>query len=188
MSIYHGFSQELKITATMIALKLAPAVRKSNSEKIERFEKKKRERDKLVMEEGKAKMTDLMIDRLIYRRMWDSERAWKTQAEVKKGLKEIEFKKDKISALQDNIQMHYLGMGREDAQTNFSKGGAPLSVPQLTATSIETLKIYKGKTVSDNRRQQCQDKISCRLLERYIIEKVKQLDFENARKIHDFDI
>ena len=50
------------MTATMIALKLAPAVRKSNSEKIERFEKKKRARDKLVMEEGRANMTDLMID------------------------------------------------------------------------------------------------------------------------------
>ena len=62
VSIYHGLPEELKMTATMIALKLAPAVRKSNSEKIERFEKKKRERDKLVIEEGQAKMTDLMID------------------------------------------------------------------------------------------------------------------------------
>ena len=66
INIYHGFPEELKITATMVALKLALAVRKSNSDKIERFENKKRERDKLVMEEGRAKMTDLMIDRLIY--------------------------------------------------------------------------------------------------------------------------
>ena len=78
------------------------------------------------MEEGQSKMTDLMIDLLIYRRMWDSERVWKTPAEVKKGLKEFEFKKDKIAALQDNIQIHYLGMGREDTQTNWSKGGEPL--------------------------------------------------------------
>ena len=63
------------MTATMVALKLASAVRKSNSDKQERFERKKRERDKVLMEEGRAKMTDLMIDRLIYRRMWDSERA-----------------------------------------------------------------------------------------------------------------
>ena len=42
MSIYHGLTEELKITATMVALKLAPAVRKSNSEKIERFEKKEK--------------------------------------------------------------------------------------------------------------------------------------------------
>ena len=87
MSIYHGLPEELKITATMVALKLAPAVIKSNSDKQERFERKKRERDKVLMEEGRAAMTDLMIDRLIYRRTWDSERAWKTIGEVKRGLK-----------------------------------------------------------------------------------------------------
>ena len=48
----------------VVALKLAPTVRKSNSEKIEWFEKKKREREKLVTEEGRTKMSDLMIDRL----------------------------------------------------------------------------------------------------------------------------
>ena len=57
----------------MVALKLAQAVRKSNSDKVERLEEKKRARDKLVTEENQAKMTDLMIDRLIYRRIWDSE-------------------------------------------------------------------------------------------------------------------
>ena len=88
MSIYHGLPEELKITATMVALKLAPTVRKSNSDKQERFEKMKRARDKVVMEEGRAKMTDLMIDRLIYRRMWNSERAWKTAEDDKKGLKQ----------------------------------------------------------------------------------------------------
>ena len=45
----------------MVALKLAPAVRKSNFDKIERSEGK-RARDKLVTEEGRAKMTDLMLD------------------------------------------------------------------------------------------------------------------------------
>ena len=81
--------------------------------------------------------------------MWDSERVWKTPAEVKKGLKEIEFKKDKIAALQDKMQMHYLGMGREETQTNWLKGGVPLSVPQLVARLIEILKMYEGKPVSD---------------------------------------
>jgi len=40
-------------------------------------------------------------------------------------------------------------MGREDAQTNWSKGGAPLSVLQLTARLIEILKMYKEKPVPD---------------------------------------
>ena len=64
--LYHDLPEELKITATMVALKLAPAVRKSNSDKIERFETKKRARDKLVIEEVRDKMPDIMIDRLIY--------------------------------------------------------------------------------------------------------------------------
>ena len=171
----------------MVALKLAPAVRKSNSDKQERFEKKKRARDKLVMEEGRAKMTDLMIDRLIYRRMWDSERAWKTPSEVKKGLKAIEFKRDKIAALQDNIQMHYLGMGREEAQTNWSKGRVPLSVPQLTARLIEILKMYKGKTVPDEPESTMPRRKQLPVVGT-LIEKVKQLDFENVRKIGGFNI
>ena len=67
-------------------MKLAPTVRKSNSDKIERFEKNQRARDKSVTEKGRAKMTDIMIDRLIYRCMWDSKLVWKTAAEVKKEL------------------------------------------------------------------------------------------------------
>ena len=151
MSIYHGFSRGTEDNCNHGCVETCTSyiVRKSNSDKIERSEKKKRERDNLVMEEGRAKMKDLMIHRVIYRRMWDSERVWKTPAEVKKGLKEIEFKKDKIAALQDKMQMHYLGMGREETQTNWLKGGVPLSVPQLVARLIEILKMYEGKPVSD---------------------------------------
>ena len=39
VSIYHGLPEELRITATMVALKLAPAARKFNSDKTEQFEK-----------------------------------------------------------------------------------------------------------------------------------------------------
>ena len=58
---------------------------------------------------------------------------WKTPAAVKKGPKEIKFKKDNIAALQDNIQMHYFGMGIEGAQTNLSKGVAMLSALSSSA-------------------------------------------------------
>ena len=86
VSLYFGLPEELRITATMTAVKLAPDVRKSNNNKQTRFEEKKRERDKLVMQEGNDKMTDLMINRMIYRRMYESDRAWKTVAAVRKGL------------------------------------------------------------------------------------------------------
>ena len=67
------------------------------------------------MQEGMDDKTDLMIDRLIYRQMWDSNWAWKTAKAVRKGVKELQFKKDNILGLKDNIQMHYSGLGREDA-------------------------------------------------------------------------
>ena len=66
MSLYFGLQEELRITKTMTAVKLAPAVRKSNNNKHTRFKENKGERDKLVMQEGSDKMTDLLIDRLIY--------------------------------------------------------------------------------------------------------------------------
>ena len=55
VSLYFGLPEELRITATMTAVKLDPAVRKSNNNKQTRFEEKKRERDKLVMQEGNKK-------------------------------------------------------------------------------------------------------------------------------------
>ena len=118
--------------------------------------------------------------------MWDSERAWKTLSEVKKELKEIEFKKDKIAALQDNIQMHYLGMRREDTQTNWSKDRAPLSVPQLTKRLIEILKMYKGKLVPDEPESIMPRRKQLRVVGT-LIEKVKELEAENVRKIGDFN-
>ena len=54
-------------TAVIVAaVKLAPAVRKSNNNNQTWFEENKRERDKLVMQEGNNKMTHVMINRLIY--------------------------------------------------------------------------------------------------------------------------
>ena len=87
----------------MTAVKLAPAVRKSNNNKQTRFEENNCERDKLVMQEGNDKITNLMIDQLIYRRMYESDRAWKTFAAVRKGVKDIKYNKDKMAGLRENI-------------------------------------------------------------------------------------
>ena len=121
VSLYFGLPEDLRITATMTAVKLAPAVRKSNNNKQTSFEEKNRKREKLVMQEGNNKMTDLMINRLIYQRKYESDRAWKTAAAVRKGLKDLKYNKDKMAGLRDNILMHYLGMGRADAQKNWSE-------------------------------------------------------------------
>ena len=80
VSLYFDLPEELRITATITAVKLAPDVRKPNKNKQTSFEEKKRERDKMVMQEGNDKMTVLSINWLIYRRMYESDRAWKTVA------------------------------------------------------------------------------------------------------------
>ena len=92
-SIFHGLPEELRITAMMTAVEMAPMVRKANTAHIERLERRNFERNKLKIEEGLKGCTDLMIDRLIYRRMWDSDRAWKTKTAVKNGLKKLKLKK-----------------------------------------------------------------------------------------------
>ena len=93
--MYFGLPSEFRITATITAVKLAPAVRKSNNNKHTCFKEKKRERDKLVMQEGNDKITNLMIDRLIYRRMYESVRALKIAAAVRNGVKNLKYNKDK---------------------------------------------------------------------------------------------
>ena len=66
LSLYFGLPEELWITATMTAVKSAQAVRNSNNNKQTRFKENKSERDNLVMQEGNDKITNLMINRLIY--------------------------------------------------------------------------------------------------------------------------
>ena len=118
--MYFGLPVELRIPVTKTAVKLDPVVRKSNNNKQTHFEEKKRERDKFVMQEGNDKMTNLMIDRLIYRRIYESDRVWKTVADMIKGVKYLKYNKDKMEGLRDNIQMRYLGIGRADAQKHWS--------------------------------------------------------------------
>ena len=66
-------------------MKRAPAVRKTNSDKQERFELQERARDKVLMEEGRDAAIDKMIDHLIYRILLDSDRARKTAKAVWDG-------------------------------------------------------------------------------------------------------
>ena len=61
--------------------------------------------------------------------MYESDRAWKTVAAVRKGLKDLKNNKENMSGLRDNIQMHYLGMGRADAQTNWSENRKQKTIP-----------------------------------------------------------
>ena len=72
----------------------------------------KQERDKLVKREGLEKAIDELIHCLIFRQVWDSGWRWKTAGEVKKIVRVLKLRKEKESGLEENIQMHYKGLGQ----------------------------------------------------------------------------
>ena len=55
-----------------------------------------------------------------------------------------------MAGLRDNIQMHYLGMGRADAQTNGSENHKQKTIPQLTDRLINIIKMLKNVPVPDD--------------------------------------
>ena len=46
--------------------------------------------------------------------------------------------------------MHYLGLGRADAQTNWSDNRKKKTIPQLTDRLIEIIKMFKNVPVPDD--------------------------------------
>jgi len=58
----------------------------------------------------------------------------KTANDVASCLKSLKYKKDKLQALKDNIQICYKGFGWENWHTHWSSGGVSYSVPELTKT------------------------------------------------------
>ena len=69
---------------------------------------------------------------------------------MRKGLKDLKYNKDKMAGLRENIQMHYLGMGRADAQTNWSENCKQKTISQLTDRLIEIIKMFKNVPIPDN--------------------------------------
>ena len=65
----------------------------------------------MIKKEGLEKAGNEFIECLIYRRMWDSDRWWKTAAEVRRGVKQFKYNKDKDQGLKDNIMMRFKGFG-----------------------------------------------------------------------------
>jgi len=68
------------------------------------------------------KATNIQIECLIHWAMKNSGRYWKSAAEVKAGLRKLNYVKDKEAALKDNINIRYLGFfleAREDPQKNY---------------------------------------------------------------------
>ena len=106
-------------------------------------------RRKLIKELGLETASVLYIECLIYHQLWLSDRCWKTPAQVRKGMKALKYKKDKESALKENIQICFKRFGWEVARTAWSKDRKKHSIPWLQARLIEIIQNTKNMRVPD---------------------------------------
>ena len=106
---------------------------------------------------------------------------------MRKGLKDLKYNKDKMLGLRENIQMYYLGMGRADAQTNWSENHKQKTIPQLTDRLIEIIKMFKNVPVPDDPNttmpQRKQQPVVGTLTH-----KVRQLNREREKKLEGFNM
>ena len=80
------------------------------------------------MQQMKAELTqeklfehakDEFIEAIIYHMMCSSDACWNTIRAVTEVLKKLKYKKDKLGALKDNIQIRYLGLGWNKCKTRW---------------------------------------------------------------------
>ena len=69
----------------------------------------------------------------------------KTSNDVTSGLKKLKYKKDKLQALKDHIQIRYRGFGWDEWKTYWSHASKSLSVPELTKVLKYLMKEEKKK-------------------------------------------
>ena len=98
---------------------------------------------KLTREKVFEQSKDEFIEALIYHMMWSSDVCWKTIGAVTKVMNKIKYKKDKLGALGDNIQILYLGLGWDEFKTQWSKGGVTLSIANLTNRLKDIIRLKK---------------------------------------------
>ena len=124
--LFHGLTNELLITLVMVAMEDAPENRQSKNNDLNRKRTMRQMKAELTRDKGFEHAEDEFIEALIYYRMWSSDAYWKTIGAVTEGLKNPKYKKDKLGALKDNIQISYLGLGWDECKTQWSKGGVTL--------------------------------------------------------------
>ena len=123
--------EESRITAVIVSMEDAPETRQSNNKSVELQREFKRKKEEIKKQKGLENASDEYIEALIYHSMWDSEACWKTNSDIVNGLKNLKYKKDKLQALKDNIQIRYKGFGWDEWKTHWSHGEIQLSILQL---------------------------------------------------------
>ena len=117
MGLVHGLPDELKISLLMVAMDDAPQTRQANVDALSKQQQMKREKMEVAKKRDLENKGDEYITSLIFHAMWGTAACWATVAAITKGLKELKFKKHKLQALKDNIQMRWKEFGYEDAKT-----------------------------------------------------------------------
>ena len=106
---------------------------------------------------------------------------------VRKGLKDLKYNKDKIASLRDNIQIHYLSMGRSDAQKNWSENRKQKTIPQLTDMFIEIIKMFKNVPVPDDPNTTMPQRKQQPVVDT-LNHKARQLNREKEGKLEEFNM
>jgi hypothetical protein len=91
----------------------------------------------------------MQIERLIHWTMKNSDRYWKSAAEVKAGLRKLKYVKDKEAALKDNVNIRFSGFGWVDCHTTWLKNGKKKTIPELTDRLIEIIKMTRQREIPD---------------------------------------
>ena len=185
--MWHGLPEELRITTVMTAMERAHETRESNSRALEAQREAKRKRDELVKEESLSGATGEYIECLIYHRMWNSERCWNLAAQVKAGLKKLQYKYEKEELLKDNILMRYKGMGWATAHTTWSKDGKKKTLQELQKRLIEIIKETKSLVIPSKPPTKVPQRKNFAILGT-LTHRVKDNDAKRAATEEEFDL
>ena len=123
----------------------APITRQSNIASIDAQRATKQKKEELKKQKGLENASGNYIEALIYHLMWNSEACMKTTKDITTGLKSLKYKKDKLQALKDNIQIRYRGFGWEEWKSQWSHGNVTYLIPELTKTLKKLTKEEKKK-------------------------------------------
>ena len=123
----------------------APKTREHNHNAVEAQHAMKEEKEALKKKKGFENASDLYIEALIYHTMGDSKACRHTVGDGSRNLKKLNYIKDKLQALKDNIQIRYKICGWEEWKTARYCIGVQYTVQELAKTLKEFIAAEKKR-------------------------------------------